>query len=337
MHQRRLGYTNECLSTVGLGTWAFGGGAWAYTWGSQQDATSIATIQRALDLGVNWIDTAPLYGLGHAEEVVGRAIVGRRDEVFLATKCGFVWDWDAALPQHRLAAESVRRECEESLRRLSVDVIDLYLIHHPRPAGDIEGAWEAIATLIEEGKVRYGGVSNFDVEQLERVRQIHPVAALQPPYSMLRRGVEDELLDYCAAHDVGVISYSPMLSGILTGKVSQAYVAGLDPDDWRRGNRAFTEPRLSVNLRLVEQLRPIAERNQKTLAQLAVAWVLRRPEVTACILGARQPSQIDQTASASDWVLGDRDVGEIDQLLAERDEALGGGHHGGPSGSPRRG
>jgi len=322
MHTRRLGYTNEHLTTVGLGSWAFGGGDWAYTWGRQKDTLSVATIREAFDLGVNWIDTAPLYGLGHAEEVVGRAIAGRRDEVFLVTKCGFVWGADGGAPYHRLTAASVRRECEESLRRLDVDVIDLYLIHQPRPAGDIEEAWEAIATLIEEGKVRYGGVSNFDVEHLERVRTIHPVAALQPAYSMLRRGVEDELLDYCEANDIGVITYSPMLSGILTGKVTRAYVAALDADDWRRGNRAFTEPRLGVNLRLVDQLRPIAERNRKTLPQLAIAWVLRRSAVTACILGARLPSQIAQTAPAHDWVLADEDVREIDRLLEQRDEAL---------------
>jgi len=331
MHERRLGCTDRCLSTVGLGTWAFGGGDWAYTWGRQEDAASVATIHQALELGINWIDTAPLYGFGHAEEVIGRAIAGRRDEVFLATKCGFVWNPGDAAPHHRLTAESVRRECGASLRRLAVDVIDLYLIHHPKPDADIEEAWEAIATLIEEGKVRHAGVSNFDVAQLERVRNIHPVAALQPAYSMLRRGVEDGLLDYCAAHKIGVITYSPMLSGMLTGKVSKAYVEALDPDDWRRGNRAFTEPRLSINLRLVEQLRPIAERNHRTLPQLAVAWVLRRSEVTACILGARQPSQIAQTAPASDWVLADEDVAEIDRLLAERDEALADRPHGGPA------
>jgi aryl-alcohol dehydrogenase-like predicted oxidoreductase len=322
MKTRRLGYSDEHVTTMGLGTWALGGGDWAFTWGEQEDATSVRVIHRALDLGINWIDTAPLYGLGHAEKVVGRAIEGRRDEVFVATKCGLVWDEPGATPFHRLTAASVRLECEQSLRRLGTDVIDLYQIHRPRPAEEIEEAWTAIAELIEEGKVRYGGVSNFDIDHLERARRIHPVASLQSPYSMLRRGIESELLSYCAEHDIGVLTYSPMLSGMLTGKFSKARVEQLGKDDWRRENRAFTEPRLSVNLAFVEQLRPIAERIGLTLPQLAIAWVLRRDEVTAAIVGARRPSQIEGTAAAADWTLSEEDVAEIDRLLAERDAVL---------------
>lgn len=322
MHTRTLGTTGETLSTVGLGTWAFGGGHGAYSWGEQEDAASIATVRRALDLGINWIDTAPLYGLGHAEEVVGRAVADRRDDVFLTTKCGRVWEDGQTAVQHRLTAESVREECENSLRRLDTDVIDLYLIHQPDPEEHLEEAWTTVAELIEEGKVRYGGVSNFNVGQLERLQKIHPVVALQPPYSMMRRAVEERLLSYCSEHDIGVVTYSPMLSGMLTGKFSKDYVEQLDADDWRRENRAFSEPRLSINLKLVEQLRPIAERNGRTLPRLAIAWVLRRPEVTACIVGARRPAQIEETAPAGDWRLSDEDVAEIDRLLAERDEAL---------------
>ena len=322
---RKLGFTDLHLTTVGLGTWAIGG-EWDYGWGPQDDAESIAAIRRALDLGINWIDTAPIYGLGHAEEVVGRAIVGRRDKagppVIIATKCSRVWDEDTLETSSRLKAKSIRREVEDSLRRLGVEVIDLYQIHWPRPDEDIEEGWGAIADLIREGKVRYGGVSNFSVAQLRRVQPIHPVASLQPPYSMLRREVEDRLLPYCAANDIGVIVYSPMQAGLLTGKFTKERVANLPDGDWRRGNEHFQEPQLSANLALVEKLRPIAERSGRTLAQLAIAWVLRRPEVTAAIVGARRPSQIEETAQAGDWKLSAEGIAEIDLLLAERERAL---------------
>ncbi len=315
MQTRKLGYSDLHLTTVGLGTWAIGG-PWVYGWGAQDDAESIAAIQRAIDLGVNWIDTAAVYGLGYSEEIVGRAIAGRRDEVLVATKCGLVWDEGSPEVYGRLRAESVRREAEASLRRLNVDVIDLYQVHWPNPDEEIEEAWSTIADLIKEGKVRYGGVSNFSVEQMDRVGAIHPIASLQPPYSMLRRGVEQELLPYCAAKDIGVIVYSPMQAGLLTGKFTRERALNLPDDDWRSRNHHFQEPGLSVNLAFVEKLRPIAERNGKTLAQLSIAWVLRRPELTAAIVGARRPSQIEETASAGDWVLAGEDVAEIDALLA---------------------
>jgi aryl-alcohol dehydrogenase-like predicted oxidoreductase len=330
MQTRKLGYTDLHLTTIGLGTWAIGGGGWAYGWGPQDDAESIATIRRALDpatnsgsgLGINWIDTAAVYGLGHSEEIVGQAIADRRDEVLIATKCGLVWDEGRTTPYARLKAASVRREVEDSLRRLNVEVIDLYQIHWPNPDEDIEEAWGVIADLIKEGKVRYGGVSNFSVEQLKRVQPIHPVASLQPPYSMLRRGIEDELLSYCAANDIGVIVYSPMQAGLLTGTFTRARVASLPDDDWRKRNHHFQEPELSANLELVEGLSPLAERHGRTLAQLAIAWVLRRVEVTAAIVGARRPSQIEETAVAGDWVLSAEDMAEIDALLAKRERSL---------------
>jgi len=323
MQTRKLGYSDLHLTTVGLGTWAIGGGGWAYCWGPQDDAESIAAIRRALDLGINWIDTAAVYGLGHSEEIIGRALAGRRDEVIIATKCGLVWDKGSTTPYGRLKAESVRREAEASLRRLGVEVIDLYQIHWPHDEEHLEEAWSTIADLIREGKVRYGGVSNFSVEQLKRVQAIHPVASLQPPYSMLRQGIEEELLAYCAANDMGVIVYSPMQAGLLTGKFTKERVANLPDEDWRKGSSAFREPDLSANLALVEKLRPIAERNGRTVAQLAIAWVLRRSEVTAAIVGARRPSQIEETAPAGDWVLSEEDVAEIEALLAERERALG--------------
>jgi aryl-alcohol dehydrogenase-like predicted oxidoreductase len=322
MQTRKLGDTDLHLTTVGLGTWAIGGGGWAYGWGPQDDAESVAAIRRALDLGINWIDTAAVYGLGHSEEIIGQALAGQRDEVTIATKCGLVWDEGSTTPYGRLKAESVRREAEASLRRLKVDVIDLYQIHWPNPDEDIEEAWGVIADLIREGKVRYGGVSNFSVEQLKRVQAIHPVASLQPPYSMLQRGIEEELLAYCAANDIGGIAYSPMQAGLLTGKFTKERVANLPDDDWRKRDPHFREPELSANLALVEKLRPIAERNGRTVAQLAIAWVLRRSEVTAAIVGARRPSQIEETAPAGDWVLSEEDVAEIEALLVERERAL---------------
>ncbi len=325
MQTRKLGYSDLHLTTVGLGAWAIGGD-WLFGWGPQDDADSIATIHRTLDLGVNWIDTAAVYGLGHSEEVVGRALAGLRQDVIVATKGGRVVSPDN--PDQiagDLTAGFIRRECEDSLRRLRTDVIDLYQIHWPDPDEGIEEGWGTIADLIREGKVRYGGVSNFSVEQLKRIQPIHPVASLQPPYSMLERDAEDGLLEYCAANDIGVIAYSPMQAGLLTGKVTRQWMDGLPPTDWRRKNRHFREPQLSANLALVEKLRPIAERNGRTLAQLAIAWVLRRPEMTAAIVGARRPDQIEETAPAGDWTLPAADIAEIDALLAERDEALAGG------------
>lgn len=322
MQTRQLGYSDLHLTTIGLGTWAIGGGDWAFGWGPQDDADSIAAIHRALDLGINWIDTAAVYGLGRSEEVVGRAIADRRDQVIIATKCGRVWQEGNTTPSGRLKADSVRREAEASLRRLKVEVIDLYQIHWPQPDEDIEEAWGVIADLIRAGKVRYGGVSNFSLTQLERVQPIHPVASLQPPYSMLKRGVEDELLAYCAANKIGVIVYSPMQAGLLTGKFSRERVMSLPGEDWRTRSEFFQEPQLSANLELVEGLRPVAERSGKTVAQLALAWVLRRPEVTAAIVGARHPGQIEETAPAGDWQLSSAELAQIDALLHQREQQL---------------
>jgi aryl-alcohol dehydrogenase-like predicted oxidoreductase len=323
MQTRKLGYTDLYLTTVGLGTWAIGGGGWAYGWGPQDDTDSIRAIQRALDLGINWIDTAAVYGLGHSEEIVGKAIRGRRDQVVIATKCGLVWDEGSTTPYGRLKAWSVRQEVEASLRRLGVDVIDLYQIHWPNPDEDIEEAWATIADLVREGKVRYAGVSNFSVEQMKRIQPIHPIASLQPPYNMLRRDIEAEILPFCAANNIGVIVYSPMASGVLTEKFSRQWVVSLPDDDWRKKYSGhLQEPELSANLALVEGLKAIAARYGRTVSQLAIAWTLRRPEVTAAIVGARRPEQIEQTAPAADWVLPPEVLAEIDDLLARRAEAL---------------
>ena len=324
MKKRKLGYTDLDLTTVGLGTWAIGGGSWEWGWGPQDDAESIAALRRGIEMGLNWIDTAAAYGLGRSEEVVGKAVKGRRDQVVVATKCGLVWEEGSPNITQRLKADSVRAECEASLRRLDIDVIDLYQIHWPIPDEDIEEAWGTIADLVKEGKVRFAGVSNASVEQMDRLQPIHPIASLQPPYSMLERGVEEELLAYCAANDIGVICYSPMQNGLLTGKYTKEKIAALPDGDWRKDRSPhFKEPQVSANLALVDSLRPIAERHGKTVAQLSIAWVLRRSEVTSAIVGSRRPSHIEEVVGAGGWELGADEITEIDALLAERDRVAG--------------
>ena len=320
MQTRILGWTDLSLTTVGLGTWAIGGGDWAFSWGPQDDAQSIEAIHRALDLGVNWIDTAAVYGLGHSEEVVGRAIKGLPKPPLIATKCGLCWDKKKKV-FGRLTRESVRAEAEASLKRLGVDVIDLYQIHWPDPEAQIEEAWSEMGELIKDGKIRYAGVSNFTVAQLKRLQTIHPVASLQPPYSMLKRGVEEELLPYCAQHKIGVICYSPMQKGLLTGKLTRERAGQFPPDDHRRRDPNFQEPLLSANLAFTEALRPIAQKHRRSVAELAIAWVLRRPELTAAIVGVRHPSQIEETALAADWTLTPEIIAEIDKLLRNRPPA----------------
>lgn len=320
MQKRKLGFTDMEITTCGFGAWA-AGGQWDWGWGAQDDSESIAAIQKALDLGINWIDTAAAYGLGHSEEVVRKAIHGRRDQIYIATKCGLVWDDSSSgKVSNRLKAWSVRQEAENSLRRLGVDVIDLYQIHWPRPDDDLEEGWAEIARLVEEGKVRYAGTSNFSVEQLWRVQKIHPVASLQPEYSMLERSMEKELLAYCAENQIGVVAYSPMASGLLTGKYTRTTMESIAADDWRRKySEHFREPALNANFALVEKLEEIARRFDRTPGELAIAWVLRRPEVTAAIVGARRPGQIEQIAPAADWRLPVELIEEIDVLLEERE------------------
>jgi len=322
MEKRRLGTTDVQLTTMGFGTWAAGGGGWQWGWGPQDDEASISALHRAFDLGINWVDCAAAYGLGHAEEVLGRALAGRSD-ILVATKCGQVWDQGSPNTYFRLTAASVRAECEASLRRLAVERIDLYQIHWPNDEVHLEEGWGEIARLVQEGKVRYAGVSNFSVAQMKRVQPIHPIASLQAPYSMLARGVEAELLPHCAANGIGFLAYSPMQSGLLTGKVTREWVAALPADDWRREkNPELQEPALSANLALVEALRPIAGRHGKSLGELAVTWVLRLPAVTSAIVGARNPSQIAGTVGGAGWRLSEAEAVEIEALLAERRRVL---------------
>jgi len=320
MRTRRLGNTGLELTIVGLGTWAIGG-PWQFGWGPQDENEAIAAILKAIDLGINWIDTAPIYGCGHSEELVGRALKQTKVKPIIATKCSLLWN-DKREKIGCLKAESIRKECEESLKRLGVEVIDLYQMHWPDPEKEIEEGWGEMARLQKQGKVRYIGVCNYNTAQLDRIRKIATVTSLQPPYSMIRRGVEAELLPYCAKNNIGVVAYSPMQRGLLTGKFSKKRLSELAPDDHRLKSGDYQEPEFSATLALVDKLRPIAEKNKRTLAQLAIAWVLRRPEVTAAIVGARKPSQIAETAPAADWILTKNDIAEIEKLLAEREKKL---------------
>lgn len=316
MQKRKLGDTDMQLTTVGLGTWAMGG-PWQFGWGPQDDDEALGAILAALDRGINWIDTAPAYGLGHSEELVGQALRQTKHKPYIATKCGLLWN-DKKEKVPCLKPESIRRECHASLERLGIETIDLYQMHWPDPDEEIEAAWEEMARLVDEGKARYIGVSNYNVAQLERIRRIHPPASLQPPYSMLHREAEEELLPYCARHRMGVVVYSPMQRGLLTGAFSHERLAALAPDDHRRRHPDFQEPRFSATLRLVEQLKQIAQRHGRTCSQLAISWVLRRREITAAIVGARRPDQIEETAQASDWNLSEDDIKEIERLVAEK-------------------
>ncbi len=321
MERSRLGWTDLSITRVGLGTWAMGGGNWRFSWGPQDDGESISTIRRAWELGINWIDTAPIYGLGHSEEVVGKAIKELNVSPIIATKCGRVWGKNGEI-SGCLKKESIRSEVEASLRRLKIESIDLYQIHWPGPDDDLEEAWNTIAEMIKEGKIRYAGVSNFNVEQLKRIQPLHPVASLQPPYNMLNRSVEEELLTYCSLNKIGVIVYSPLQKGVLTGKFTREYVQNLPEDDHRRGNSSSQEPELSANLKLVGGLHSLAEKRSMTATQLAIAWVLRRPEVTAAIVGARRPSQIEETVGGGKGRLSGEEIAAIEKLLDERQRAL---------------
>ncbi|HEY0867102.1 MAG TPA: aldo/keto reductase, partial [Fimbriimonas sp.] len=317
MEMRQLGNSDLMIAPIGVGAWAMGGGGWAFSWGPQNDEASIAAIHRALDSGLNWIDTAAVYGLGHSEEVVGRALRERQDRPYVFTKCERVWD-EKGVPGRCLQRDSIRRECEDSLRRLGVDVIDLYQIHWPQPDEDIEEGWTALQELKAEGKIRWAGVCNFSVTQLRRAQQIAPVTSLQPPYHMLRREIEAELLPYAQSQGIGVIVYSPMASGLLSGGMTREKAASMASDDWRRGSEDFTEPILSRNLELVDRLREVGDRHGRTPGEVAIAWTLRLPSVTGAIVGVRSPEQVEGVIGAVDFRLSGEEVSEVEEALKRR-------------------
>ncbi len=315
MHTRRLGNTDIEITPIGLGTWAIGGNGWLNGWGSQDDQESIATIKRALNLGINWIDTAAVYGLGHSEEVVGKAIKGR-DKPLIFTKCTRVWN-DKGELSGSLKADSILREAEASLKRLDIDVIDLYQIHWPNPEADLEEGWSAMAQLKKEGKVRAIGASNFNVEQLQRAMRIAPVDSLQPPYSLINSAVDKEILPFCQEHNIGVIVYSPMASGLLTGAMTKERVQDLPDDDWRKRSPEFTEPRLSRNLELATLLSDIGFPYNRTPGEVAIAWTLGNPAVTGAIVGGRHPRQVEELIGAAEFRLDELAIKQIDKFLSE--------------------
>jgi aryl-alcohol dehydrogenase-like predicted oxidoreductase len=318
MQTRRLGNSDLTITPVGFGAWAIGGAGYDFGWGAQEDADSIAAIHRALELGVNWIDTAAVYGLGRSEEVVARALKEwRGSHPYVFTKCVLRWDEKGRVtPTHDAA--SIRQECEESLRRLQTDVIDLYQMHWPPPDNGpkLEEAWQTLAALQKEGKVRWIGVSNFDVAQLKRAEKIAPVTSDQPPYSLLRRKIEAEILPHCEQQNIGVVVYSPMLSGMLTGAMTRERAENLPADDWRKGKPEFTEPRLSKNLELVERLRAVGARYGRTPGEVAIAWTLRFPVVTGAIVGARNAKQAEGVMRAGELKLTPQDLAEIEGSAA---------------------
>ncbi len=314
---KQLGNSDLHLTPIGFGAWAIGGGNWQYAWGAQDDNDSLAAIHRALEGGLNWIDTAAVYGLGHSEEIVGQALRQTSAKPFVFTKNSMTWGTGG--PDDRKIVNSlkkVRQECEASLKRLSVEAIDLYQIHWPNPENEFEEGWQTMADLQKEGKVRYLGVSNFNVEQMKRVQTIAPITSLQPPYSMLNRNVEAEILPFCQQHNIGVINYSPMQSGLLTGAMTRERVQNMPEDDHRRNRKEFQEPQLTRNLALADRLKQIGARHHVEAGVIAIAWTLHHPAVTAAIVGGRNAKQVDGFLPAVDFRLSETEFDEVDSFLS---------------------
>jgi aryl-alcohol dehydrogenase-like predicted oxidoreductase len=316
MQTKQLGNSDLNITTIGFGAWAIGGTGYEFSWGPQDDQASIEAIHRALELGINWIDTAPGYGVGHSEEIIAKALAGWSGSTpYIFTKCGLRWD-DQGKIHKNLAAESIHEECEDSLRRLEVEAIDLLQIHWPTETmEDIDEAWGMLAKLQTEGKVRWIGVSNFDVQQMQRAQAIAPLTSLQPPYSLLRREIEADILPYCQQAQIGVIVYSPMYSGLLTGAMTRERAANLPDNDWRQRDPEFLEPKLSQNLVLVDRLASIGARYGRSVGEVAIAWTLNHPAVTGAIVGARSVKQVNGVMNAAELRLSDADIAELEAPL----------------------
>jgi aryl-alcohol dehydrogenase-like predicted oxidoreductase len=312
---RRLGNSDMNLTAIGFGAWAIGGGNWQYAWGAQDDNDSVEAILRALDGGVNWIDTAAVYGLGHSEEVVGRALKQTSEKPYVFTKCAMIWGEDRKIVQ---SMKKIRQECEASLKRLGVDAIDLYQIHWPVPDEEIEEGWSTMANLQREGKVRWIGVSNFSISQMERASRIAPITSLQPPYSMINRGAQTELLPWCKERGIGVINYSPMMSGLLTGAMTKDRIAAMPDDDFRKRTKNFQEPNLSRNLALADLLKQIGARHGVSAGVVAVAWTLHNSAVTAAIVGGRSAKQVEGVLPAATFRLSEEEFAEIERFIKEQ-------------------
>jgi aryl-alcohol dehydrogenase-like predicted oxidoreductase len=320
MRTKKLGKSELDLTVVGLGTWAIGG-SWQYGWGHQEFEDSAAAIKEAQKAGINWIDTAPIYGCGHSEEVLGTVLKRIGWKPLIATKCGLLWN-EKREKINCLRADSIKKECEDSLRRLGIETIDLYQMHWPEPDDQIEEAWDAMAQLVRQGKVRYLGVSNFSIEQMQRVSKIHPISSIQPPYNMIRRDIEKDITGYCKDNGIGIVAYSPMQLGLLTGKYDREKLKQLDPDDHRRQRPEFNEPAFSATVDMLKELEKIAVADNKSVAQLAISWVLHNEAVTAAIVGARRSGQIGETAAAGDYLLTDRQLEMIEELLQWRNNRI---------------
>lgn len=316
MKQRQLGTTDLALSVVGFGAWAIGGGGWIEGWGPQDDDLSVAAIHRAWERGINWIDTAGAYGLGHSELVIARALKGMSERPYVFTKCTSAWDESGNI-ESKLKSESVRREVEGSLKRLDVDVLDVCQLHMPVPDEDIEEGWSTLAELRDEGKIRYVGVSNFDVPQMQRAHAIAPITSTQPIYNLLNREIERDVLPFCRKEAIGVVVYSPMASGLLTGGMSRERIESLPADDWRKRWPDFLSPRVDRTLTLVEELRPVADSRARSVAQLAIAWTLRDPVVTAATVGFRSAEQVDGLVEAANFNLEAKDLAHIEAVLPD--------------------
>ena len=314
MQTKKLGNSDMHLTPLGVGAWAMGGSGWAFAWGPQDDTESISAIRAALDRGINWIDTAAVYGLGHSEEVVARALEGVSNKPFVFTKCERIWNEHREIHKS-LKAESIRRECEASLRRLKLDVIDLYQIHWPEPDEEIEEGWSELAKLREEGKVRWIGVSNFSVDQMRRAQAIAPITSLQPPYSLVSREIEESVLPFAQQNNIGVIVYSPMKSGLLSGSMTRERIASLPEDDFRTRTPNFNEPLLTRNLELVELLREIGSRYGRTPGEVAIAWTLKNPAVTAAIVGLRSARQLEGVIGAAELQLRPQEIEQLEAFL----------------------
>jgi aryl-alcohol dehydrogenase-like predicted oxidoreductase len=321
MQTKQLGNSDLSLTPLGIGAWAMGGNGWAFGWGAQDDADSIAAIREALDRGLNWIDTAAVYGLGHSEEVVAKALEGVAQKPYVFTKCERIWNENREILKS-LKRDSIFREVEDSLRRLKVDVIDLYQIHWPEPDEDIEEGWTAVADLKSQGKVRHIGVSNFSVAQMRRAQKIAPITSLQPPYSLVSPEVGEEILPFCLEQNIGVIVYAPMKSGLLTGAMTRERVASLPDDDFRKRALNFQEPHLSKNLALVDVLRKIGNEHGRTPGEAAIAWTLNNPAVTAAIVGMRNAAQVDGVIGAAEFRLSAGEIAELEALTAKPVEAF---------------
>ena len=314
-NKRRLGNSDMTLSRIGFGAWAIGG-EWEWGWGSQDDQQSIKTIHKALEMGINWIDTAAIYGLGRSEKVISKALKQTSHKPYIYTKCGLVWGDDKKV-RNSLSRQSVLNEVEASLKRLDIETIDLYQIHWPTPDQEIEEAYQVMAEIQKTGKIRYLGVSNFSIEQMQRVGKIAGITSLQPPYSLLFPGVERKILPYCMQQEIGVINYSPMASGLLSGKMTRERIKNLPDDDWRKRNENYIEPRLTRNLKLVDILIEIGKRHGATAGEAAIAWTLLNPAVTSAIVGMRSPDQVDGVIHAGEINLTPQDIQEIEAFLSE--------------------